>query len=146
MRDLVSKPAPYVAVFPDTVLLGVKVPSGHDLVDTVARNRSYKSVEFIFSEGVELEPAEDTLQIIDGFASSRPNLVLSVDIARLDEFVTRWRALQEADGSWGAFVAQYAARRSGPAFWNTFDFFTDAYTARDPVAAAVLDLSRYTND
>lgn len=62
MRDLVQKPAPYVAVFPDTVLLRVKAGAS-DLVYTIARNRAHLSVEFIFAEGVEVEPAEDSLQI-----------------------------------------------------------------------------------
>ena len=146
MRDIVSKPAPYVAVFPDTVLLRVKVPSGRDLVYTIARNRSHKSVEFIFSEGVELEPAEDTLQIIEGFATSRPNLFLTADLTRIDDFVADWKSLKAGDATFRTFVARYAARRSDPDFWGTFDFFTDAFATRDPVAAAVLDLSRYAND
>ena len=71
MRDLVHRRAPFVAVFPDTVLLRVRVGAGRDLVYTVARNRSHTSVEFIFAEGVELEPAEDTLQIVSGIATGR---------------------------------------------------------------------------
>lgn len=143
MREIVMRPAPYVAVFPDTVLLRVRVGPGKDLVYTVARNRSHTSVEFIFNEGVELEPAEDTLQIVSGIATSRPNFFLSVDLAHLDAFVAAWLALKEGDGSWDAFAATYGARRGDPAFWSTFDFFVGAFPALDPVGAAVLDLSRY---
>lgn len=84
MRALVQKPAPYVAVFPDTVLLRVRTAGKGDLVYTIARNRAHLSVEW--------------------------------------------------------------ARRSDPRFWSTFDFFTDAFSALDAFGAAVLDLSRYTND
>jgi hypothetical protein len=146
MRDLVHKPAPYVAVFPDAALLRVKTGGASDLVYTIARNRAHRSVEFIFSEGVELEPAEDSLQIISGIVTSRPNFLLTVDEANLDVFVSDWKALKAADGSWGAFAAKYGARRSDPRFWSTFDFFTDAFPALDPLGAAVLDLSRYSND
>ena len=145
-RELVDRPAPYVAVFPDTVLLRVKTGAGPDLVYTVARNRSHASVEFIFSEGVELEPAEDSLQIVSGIVTSRPNFFLTVDDAGLDEFVAAWKALRAGDGSWAAFARKYGARRSDPAFWSTFDFFADAFPVLDPLGAAVLDLSRYTND
>ena len=145
-RELVDRPAPYVAVFPDTVLLRVKTGAGPDLVYTVARNRSHASVEFIFSEGVELEPAEDSLQIMSGIVTSRPNFFLTVDDAGLDEFVAAWKALRAGDGSWAAFARKYGARRSDPAFWSTFDFFADAFPVLDPLGAAVLDLSRYTND
>jgi hypothetical protein len=88
MRDLVQKPAPYVAVFPDTVLVHVSAAAGNDLVYTIARNRAHRSVEFIFSEGVELEPAEDTLQIFSGIVTSRPSFFLTVDGASLDGFVS----------------------------------------------------------
>jgi hypothetical protein len=146
MRGLVHKQAPYVEVFPDTALLRVKTSAAHDLVYTLARNRSHTSVEYIFSEGVELEPAEDTLQIVNGIAASRPNFFLTVDETQLEEFVAAWKALRKSDGSWSAFAAKYGARRSDPTFWTTFDFFTDAFPALDPLGAAVLDLSRYTND
>jgi hypothetical protein len=76
MRDLVQKPAPYVAVFPDTVLLRVRTAGTSDLTYTIARNRAHLSVEFIFAEGVELEPAEDSLQIFSGVVTSRPSFFL----------------------------------------------------------------------
>jgi hypothetical protein len=146
MRDLAHVHAPYVAPFPDTVLLRVKTDGRNDLVYTVARNRSHTSVEYIFAEGVELEPAEDTLQIVSGILTSRPNFFLTVEAAQLDAFVADWRALKAGDASWSQFAARYGARRSDPAFWSTFDFFAEAFPALDPVGAAVLDLSRYTND
>jgi hypothetical protein len=146
MRGVAGRPGPDVTVFPDTVLLRVKTAAGSGFVYTIARNRSHTSVEFIFSEGVELEPAEDTLQIASGIATSRPNLFLTVDEAHIDDFVARWKALRTGDGSWNAFVAAYGARRSDPAFWSTFDFFAGAFPVLDPIGAAVLDLSRYTND
>jgi fatty acid cis/trans isomerase CTI len=146
MRDVAGKAGPSVAPFPDTVLLGVMGASGNDLVYTIARNRSHTSVEFTFSEGVELEPAEDTLQIVSGIASSRPNLFLVVNESELDPFVEAWKALKPGDGSWSAFVARWGARRSDPQFWSTFDFFATMSRAVDPIGAAVLDLSRYVND
>ena len=146
MREVAGKTGPHVAPFPDAVLLGVRGAGGNDLVYTVARNRSHTSVEFTFSEGVELEPAEDTLQIVSGIASSRPNLFLVVNESDVDPFVEAWKALKPGDGSWNAFVARWGVRRSDPRFWNTFDFFTRASRALDPIGAAVLDLSRYVND
>jgi hypothetical protein len=146
MRDLVQKPAPYVAVFPDRVLVRVTAAGASDLVYTVARNRAHRSVEFIFSEGVELEPAEDSLQIFSGIVTSRPSFFLTVDGSNLDGFVSDWKSLHAGDGSWAAFAARYGARRSDPRFWSTFDFFSDAFATLDPLGAAVLDLSRYTND
>ena len=113
---------------------------------TIARNRSHTSVEYVFSEGVELEPAQDTLQIVSGIASSRPNLFLVVSESDLDPFVEAWKALKQGDGSWGAFVARWGARRSDPRFWSAFDFFTATARALDPIGAGVLDLSRYVDD
>jgi Fatty acid cis/trans isomerase (CTI) len=146
MRDVAGKTGPSVAPFPDTTLLRVKRTGGNDLVYTIVRNRWHTSVEFIFPEGVELEPAQDTLAIVSGIASSRPNLFLVVDENDLDPFVGAWKALVAEDGSWEAFVARWGARRSDPRFWSTFDFFTAASHALDPIGAAVLDLSRYVDD
>jgi hypothetical protein len=146
MREVAGKSGPSVAPFPDTSLLRVKGARGDDLVYTIARNRSHTSVEYIFSEGVELEPAEDTLQLVSGIASSRPNLFLVVDEGELDPFVAAWKALKADDGSWSAFVARWGARRTDVRFWSTFDFFTSAGRAADPIGAAVIDLSRYVSD
>jgi hypothetical protein len=146
MRDVAGKAGPSVASFPDTVLLGVKGADGDDLVYTIARNRMHTSVEYIFSERVELQPAEDTLQIVSGVASSRPNLFLVVNESDLDPFVEAWKALKPGDRSWTEFVARWGARRSDPRFWNMFDFFTEESHALDPIGAGVLDLSRYVND
>ena len=68
-----------------------------------------------------------------------------MDEGRLGEFVADWKGLKD-DPSWKAFAAKYGARRSDPAFWSTYDFFAAAFPALDPIGAAVLDLSRYTND
>ncbi len=146
MRPLMNRVAPYVAVFPDTVLLRVNTGNGENLAYTIARNRAHASVELIFSEGVELQPQEDTLQIVSGIVTSRPNFLLSVDEARLNEFTATCRALLSGDESWACFLSTYGARRSDPTFLNTFDFFGTAMAASDPLGAAVLDLSRYGNE
>ncbi|HSY20472.1 MAG TPA: fatty acid cis/trans isomerase [Polyangiaceae bacterium] len=145
LRLIAGKTGASVAPFPDTVLLRVKSSNG-DLVYTIARNRSHASVEYILAEGVELEPAEDTLQIVGGIASSRPNLFLVVDERDLEAFVSDWQALGTGDRSWGAFVDRWGVRRSHPQFWDAFDFFTSECLRIDPIGGAVLDLSRYMND
>jgi hypothetical protein len=154
-RELVKRPAataPDVSAFPDVTLLRVRPRAGADLVYTVVRNRSHLSVEFIWPEAVELEPQEDTLQVVPGIATSRPNLLLVVNEDDLDAFAAAWRGLKapakdgKPDATWVAFVAKYGARRSDPGFWSTYDAFGDAFHAMDPVGAGVLDLSRYGND
>jgi hypothetical protein len=141
MRKIMIRRAPYVALFPDTVLIRVG-----PLVYTIAKNRSHTSVEFIFSEGVELRPEEDTLQIVHGIATSRPNLFLVVEPRDLDEFARALEGLKPGDGTWSAFLDRYGVRRNDPAFWAAFDFFMDSFARMDPIGAAVIDLSRYVND
>jgi hypothetical protein len=146
MRNIALKTGPAVQPFPDTVLVRVKGASGDDLVYTIARNRWHNSVEFILLEKVEVEPALDTLQIVSGIISSRPNLFFVVDERDLDPFVEAWRALNPLDGSWPAFVTRWGVGRSDRRFWSAFDFFTREVGAVDPLYASVLDLSRYVND
>ena len=145
LRSIAGKRGASVAPFPDTVLLRVK-SGGIDLVYTIARNRSHASVEYILAEGVELEPAEDTLQIVSGVASSRPNLFLAVEERDLEAFAADWQALGTGDRKWSAFVDRWGVRRSDPHFWSAFDFFTAECERLDPIGGAVLDLSRYMND
>jgi hypothetical protein len=154
MRGIVNRPAstaPFVSAFPDATLLRVKTMKGDDLVYTIIRNRGHLSVEFIWPEGVELEPQEDMLHVVPGIATSRPNLLLATTETELDTFVSRLTAIQAGgagapDPSWSTFVAAYGARRSDPNFWRAFDFFGDVFPKIDPVGAGILDLSRYGSD
>jgi hypothetical protein len=93
-----------------------------------------------------LEPAEDTLQIVGGVVTGRPNFLFSVDESDLGAFFATWKGLRPGDASWSAFVARFGVRRSDPKFWQTFDSFQQATTELDPIGGAILDLSRYTND
>ena len=152
MRELVARPAkdaPYVEWFGkshvDSALLRYTTSSGADLVYTVVYNQAHQSIELIFPEHWEYAPDEDTLHVVSGFLTSRPNLLLHVSESQLGDFVVAWKALRFGDASGAAFVAKYAARRSDPNFWATYDFFGDAYRKSDAVQAAAIDLSRYVS-
>ena len=145
-RTVVSRPGAHVQVFPDSALLRVSVRTGDDLVYTVIRNRSHLNIDFMFLETQELVPGEDTLHVVEGIATSRPNRFLTVSEDDIAGFFTAWRALRPGDGSWGAFLSAYAVRRSDPRFWAASDFFNARFPMIDPLDAGILDLSRYIDD
>jgi hypothetical protein len=148
-RGLVGVAAPFVRVFPDTALLRVRAPAsgGEDLVYTIVRNRAHLNIDFMFLEQSELVPAEDTLHVVRGIVTSRPNFFLSVSNAAedIEGFVSSVKALSNAE-SWKTFLDRYGSRRSDPLFWNASDFFNSKFRELEPIDSGVLDLSLYTND
>ncbi|HTA91587.1 MAG TPA: fatty acid cis/trans isomerase, partial [Polyangiaceae bacterium] len=142
-RRMVATTGPFVRVFPDTTLLRVRAPSpgDDDLIYTIVRNRAHLNIDFMFLEPDELVPAEDTLHVVRGIITSRPNFFLAVDSADVDHFVTDVTGLTPADASWSKFLDRYGTRRADPKFWSASDFFNTSYRKLDPINAGILDLS-----
>jgi hypothetical protein len=138
-----------VRVFPDSALLHVRAPAsgGEDLVYTIVRNRAHLNIDFMFLEQDELVPAEDTLHVVRGVITSRPNLFLSVssDPESVAGFVSTVKALSDAE-NWKTFLDRYGSRRSDPLFWTASDFFNSKFRQLEPIDSGILDLSLYEND
>jgi hypothetical protein len=146
-RALVGVAEPFVRVFPDTALLRVRAATpANDLVYTIVRNRAHLNIDFMFLEASELVPAEDTLHLVRGVVTSRPNFFFSVAASDVDRFIADLKSLASNGNSWPKFLDSYGIRRTDPGFWSASDFFNSSFQARDPVNAGVLDLSLYTND
>ena len=147
-RALVGTPGPFVQVFPDTALLRIRTPGAgvDDLVYTIIRNRAHLNIDFMFLENSELVPAEDTLHVVRGVVTSRPNFFLSVASEDSERFVNEAKNLSAEAGAWAKFLNRYGARRSDPQFWSTSDFFNASFRTVDPINSGILDLSLYTND
>jgi hypothetical protein len=147
-RALVGTPGPFVQVFPDTALLRIRLPGTgvDDLVYTIIRNRAHLNIDFMFLENSELVPAEDTLHLVRGIVTSRPNFFLSVASEDSERFVSEAKTLSAEAGAWGKFLDRYGARRSDPQFWTLSDFFNATFRKADPINSGILDLSLYTND
>ncbi len=147
-RRMVATAGPFVRVFPDTTLLHVRAasPGDSDLIYTMVRNRAHLNIDFMFLEPDELVPAEDTLHVVRGIITSRPNLFLAVDSAAVDRFANDVTELSPAGTSWSKFLDQYGTRRANAEFWSASDFFNASYRKLDPIDAGILDLSLYTND
>jgi len=145
-RAIVNRPAPFVRVLPDAALLRVRVPTGDDLVYTLVRNRAHKNIDFMFLENEFLEPEKDTLNIVRGVAVSRPNMFFTVATNDVSKFIGDFAALAPDDGSYRHFIERFAIRRGDPRFWETSDFFNDAFVKAAPDEAGIIDLTRYAND
>jgi Fatty acid cis/trans isomerase (CTI) len=155
-RSLVGITAPFVQFFPDTTLLRVRASESgaDDLIYTIIRNRAHLNIDFMFLEQNEIVPAEDTLHVVRGVVTSRPNFFFSVDGSEVERFVSDAKSLASAptatappgSTTWAKFLDRYGMRRSDSGFWLASDFFNSAYRKRDPINAGILDLSLYTND
>jgi hypothetical protein len=150
-QTLVGVAEPFVREFPDTALLRVRgatsapSPTG-DAVYTIVRNRAHLNIDFMFLESSELVPAEDTLHLVRGIITSRPNFFFSVSAEDAERFVSDAKSLTSSPDSWAKFLDRYGTRRHDPQFWSASDFFNSNLHERDPINAGVLDLSLYGND
>jgi hypothetical protein len=137
-----------VRVFPDSALLRIQTERAgvDDLTYTIIRNRAHLNIDFMFLENSGLVAAEDTLHLVRGIATSRPNFFFSVASEDSERFVNEAKSLSTAAGAWDKFLDRYGARRSDPLFWTSSDFFNAAFRKLDPINSGILDLSRYAND
>jgi hypothetical protein len=145
-RTIAARAADFVRLFPDSTLLRIHDPGKDDAVFTVIRNKAHLNIDFMFLENQERVPAEDTLHVVPGFATSRPNLFLTVSAADVERFVADVASLHGDGGAWSRFLDRYGARRRDAALWTASDFFNARFLQIDPRGAGILDLSRYIND
>jgi hypothetical protein len=145
-RAIAARAGGFVRLFPDSTLLRIHDPGKDDAVFTVIRNKAHLNIDFMFLEQEERVPTEDTLHVVPGFATSRPNLFLTVNAADVERFVADVASLRDDGETWSRFLDRYGARRREAALWTASDFFNARFVAIDPLGAGILDLSRYIND
>ncbi len=115
---------------------------GADRFFTIVINRWHDNVTTMFREADTLDPAKDTIDFLPGNISSYPNYFLDVPG---DEVPDLFDLLENFDGSplYIAKLRKYGVDRGDPFFWETYDWFQQAFDASEPVTAGLYDLNRY---
>lgn len=145
LEPMAEKPAhsaPFVNLFPDSSL--VLIQSGGKLrkVVTVIRDRAHSALGRFVLELSARVPEQDRLAIVDGLATSYPNLFFVVPDDRLPDFLQQ---LNQVDSQHSAqsFIETWAILKTNPEFWTVSDQLHAYLAEADHVNSGVLDYTRY---
>lgn len=144
---LASKPAQNLAVidfFPEVTFLRVTQAKGQREVYTILRNRAHSNVAFMLGESLRWQSEKDTLTIYPGILASYPNFIFDVKKEDVSVFVAALNGVK-TEQEFSDLAYRFGIRRTHPKFWEVFHDFTRYLQEREPIEAAVLDMSRMEN-
>lgn len=149
MRVISAIKGKVLVAFPDVSFVRVKLGGepADDLAYTIIHDKAYKNVTSIFQnekDDAQRDFEYDALTVVDHLESSYPNFFFEVDLKNVAIFAEGYASLQNRQ-DYERFVALYGVRRTNPAFWETADWFQDAYLRQEPSTAGLFDLNRYLN-
>ena len=87
-------------------------------------------------------PGQDRLAIIDGLATSYPNLFFEVPEERLPDFLRELNGVNSAVSA-QAFIKSWGILKTNPNFWAVSDRLHAYLQQLDPVEYGVMDYTRY---
>jgi Fatty acid cis/trans isomerase (CTI)/Enoyl-(Acyl carrier protein) reductase len=145
LKAMAGKPArsaPFVNLFPDSSLVLIEAGGRLKKVVTVIRDRAHRALGRFVLESSARMPEEDRLAIVDGLATSYPNLFFVVSEERLPDFL---RDLSQADSRdrAPAFISNWAIWKTNPNFWAVSDQLHAYLSQSDPANFGMLDYTRY---
>lgn len=137
--------APWMKFLPEITYVRVGEGSrSRDLAYTLMHNRAHKNVAFMFNEEKRFAPDEDDVTLLRGPVGAYPNFIFQVPAKAVGEFATQLQAVASAQ-DFQALVGRFGVRRTHPAFWDAFQFFS-LYQARvNPIEVGIFDANRYEN-
>ena len=86
----------------------------------------------------------DSLDIVEGIASSYANLFLVMNRSDLKEFSEGFAQLKNGDELW-KFLKKYAVSRSDQNFWEHHKWFSEQSYEPLTNESGIIDLNRYIN-
>lgn len=120
----------------------IKMNDKKDLIYTIVVNRWHKNVALLFDEDSRLDPKKDTLNFIEGFIGSYPNVFIEVKQSDLNKFfylLKDFKANEEDKKE----LLKYTINRANPNFWKSYDWFDSEFRKQDKVNYGIFDLNRY---
>lgn len=145
LEAMAEKPAgsaPFVKLFPDSSLLLIEAGGRIEKAVTIIRDRAHSALGRLILESTARLPEEDRLAVVDGFATSYPNLFFDVPEERLPDFLRELKAV-DSPATAQAFLRSWAILKTDPRFWDVSDRLHAHLRRLDPVSAGVLDYTRY---
>lgn len=126
------------------VYMRIKMNSGENLVYSVVVNRWHRNVAFMFDEQDRLDPSKDTVNFINGFVGSYPNVFVEVTQDELPQFFELVQNYDSNNPKHQALLSKFVVNRADEKFWEVFDWFDREFQREDPIHYGLFDLNRYT--
>ncbi len=142
MAEKPAAQAPFVKLFPDTSLILIEAGGQVKKAVTIVRDRAHSDLGRFVLEETAREPERDRLAVIDGLATSYPNLFFEVAEERLPDFLRDLNGVDNA-ASAKAFIGSWGILKTSPRFWTVSDLLHAYLQQLDPVQSGVLDYTRY---
>jgi hypothetical protein len=145
LEPMAEKPAgsvPFVKLFPDSSFVLIEADGRLKKAVTVIRDRAHSALGRFVLESTARVPEQDRLAIVDGLATSYPNLFFEVPEERLPDFLQQLNAVNSL-ASAQAFIKNWAILKTDPEFWAVSDRLHAYLLQLNPVEFGVLDYTRY---
>jgi len=120
----------------------IKMNNKKDLVYSMVINRWHKNVALLFLEDSRLDSKKDTVNYIEGFIGSYPNVYVEVNQDDLSEFFNLIKNYKD-DKIDKKQILKFAINRANPNFWKSFDWFNKEFKKQDSLNYGLMDLNRY---
>ena len=129
----------------NNLLLRIDMPDGTHIAKDLVINRWHDNVNSLFTEELTLNPSKDTMDILDHFVGSYPNVFIIVKFEELPEFLELMKNTTGSDADIKKFK-HFFISRSDPRFWEIFEWFQHYYDVQEGVEAGLYDLNRYARE
>jgi len=122
--------------------LRIKMNQGEDLSYSVVVNRWHENVSLLFAENDRLDATKDTVNYIQGFVGSYPNIFIEVNQDDLSEFFELIKEYEDTPLN-NKKLFKFTINRANPKFWEVFDWFDNKFKQQDSLHYGLMDLNRY---
>ncbi len=132
-----------VSYLPDTLLIKIK-SKNNEKYFTLIHNKDHFNVGLIFFENERRNPSKDSLDLIEGIATSYANIFIELSE---DKFKTFLNELINSDSEAKVknILKQYSISRTDKNFWDIYKQFSMQTTDRLTNETGWLDLNRFEN-
>lgn len=120
----------------------IKMTNKKDLVYSIIINRWHENVSLLFSEESRLDSTKDTINYIEGFIGSYPNIYVEVKQNELNEFFNLLKNYKNNEHD-KKKIFKFVINRANPNFWKSFDWFNSEFKRKDSLNYGLMDLNRY---
>lgn len=129
----------------NNVFVRVILPENKSYVFSIVINRWHDNVNSLFNEESSLNPNKDSMDFIDGYIGSYPNVFAVVNYEDLPEFLDILKNY-ESNEYYNKKIAKYFISRANPKFWEIFDWFQNDFNKKEPLKSGLYDLNRYNKN
>jgi hypothetical protein len=126
----------------NNMLLRIELEDGRYITKNLVINRWHDNVNSLFLEEMMLDSSKDTMDILDKFVGSYPNVFIVLKFSELEDFLKLMKNTTGSDEDIKKFK-HYFISRSNPKFWEYYDWFQKEFDRQQGIEAGLYDLNRY---